>query len=145
MPNLPDLGSTPLGRSLDPVDAAGLTFLSLAFDSVLNNVLDDIVASRGLRIDRLDVFGLLEQAMADPSAFDLVDVTNPAFQRATGTVVDNPEGYLFWDDVHPTARAHALLGQAAITAVPEPTAAVLASLGLLMIGGAIRRSRRRFD
>ena len=41
---------------------------------------------------------------------------------AASDIVDNPEQYFFWDDIHPSAAAHQLIGDAAFAiVVPEPS------------------------
>jgi phospholipase/lecithinase/hemolysin len=57
-------------------------------------------------------------------------------------VCSRPQSYLFWDGIHPTSSAHALLGEAMLRAalVPEPATLALMVLGLCML--AWRTSRR---
>jgi phospholipase/lecithinase/hemolysin len=136
MPNMPDIGATPFG--LASGNSAGLTAFSRAFDFYLNKTIDDLILQlSGLGIIKFDTFALLGRVEADPGAFGLTDVTDPCFDGIT--VCANPDQYLFWDDVHPTARGHQILGAGFYTAVPEP-----GTLALLVIGIAgFAASRRR--
>jgi cholinesterase len=108
VPNLPDVGHTPALRAAGPAVAAGARRLSLAFDSALERALAEVESRRRIRILRLDLFALADRVMADPAAFGFRDTTHPC--AGTGSC----EGYLFWDQIHPTAFAHARLAAVAL-------------------------------
>jgi phospholipase/lecithinase/hemolysin len=147
VPNLPPLGDTPEGRSLPPAQRAGLNALSLAFDALLNPALDNLQASLGITILRPDVLGLVENIEANPGAFGLTNVTDQAKAGPVGfpgPVVPNPDQYLFWDPIHPTAAGHRLIAEEAafVFAAPEPSSLALLLVGTAFVVGARRRSRR---
>ena len=79
----------------------------------------------GVDFFRFDVEQLITAAVANPGAFGFVNVTEPAapgldFDSAfydTGLIVDDPDTYLFWDELHPTTAAHALLAELALDVV----------------------------
>jgi outer membrane lipase/esterase len=141
--NLPDLGQIPRYRgSSQQTQASQLT---ATFDTALANDLTALSpTTAGLKLSRLDLLTLFQQLMATPSAFGLTDVKDSAYTGDTndvgnGTAVADPSGYLFWDDVHPTAAGHQLIANAAYTlAVPEPT-----SVGLFVAVIALGTRRRR--
>ena len=67
-----------------------------------------------------DTFAFLNGIEADPAAYGITNLTTPCFNGTT--VCADPSQYLFWDDVHPTTSADALLAaqfDAAVT-TPEP-------------------------
>lgn len=140
--NLPDLGLVPRFRGSAQQSQA--TLLSDTFNATLAASLATIV-NPGVRIYALDLDALFDQAIANPAAFGLTNVTTPAYTNDTGflgfsgngTAVADPSGYLFWDDVHPTATGHALVANAAFALIPEP-----ASLALFA-GVALLIARRR--
>ncbi len=144
--NLPPLGKTPFfrgGPSEVPLDTAAATFNAL-LAAELAQLRADLP---GARIDEVDVFGLFGQAIAKPTAFGLSNVHDSAthFDPVTGLgtslAVANPNDYLFWDSVHPTATIHEVIGEAAFAVVvPEP-ASLLLTLGLA--GLALLRARSR--
>ena len=142
-PNLPDLGLTPRYRS----DPAAANALSVAFNDALDAALDDLELTRpDLELFRLDVFGLFNDLVANPSAAGLVNVSDPAapglFPGAesydTSLIAPDPNQYLFWDDFHPTAAGHARLADAALAVIPEP-----ASLASLVPAAGLLLRRRR--
>jgi phospholipase/lecithinase/hemolysin len=100
----------------------------------------------GVSITNLDIYGLYQTILADPAAFGYTNVTTPANLNPLA----NPDQYLFWDiPSHPTTTGHALIGQAAFSAlqasaVPESSTWALGGGSLLiMFGWRARRKRGR--
>ena len=57
---------------------------------------------------------------SNPAQYGLTNVNTPCFSGAIdrpGTVCANPDEYLFWDSVHPTAAAHQIFGDFALAAL----------------------------
>jgi phospholipase/lecithinase/hemolysin len=105
--NLPDVGHTPALRAAGPAVMAGARRLSLAFDEALERALAEVEVRRQVRIHRLDIFALADRVIADPAAFGFRDIARPCLGAGSC------EGFLFWDQIHPTGFAHARL--AAVT------------------------------
>jgi phospholipase/lecithinase/hemolysin len=136
MPDLPNMGATPFG--LGSGNPAGLTAFSAGFNSALALTADGLEgALPGLNLIEFSTFALLDRVIADPGAFGFANVEDPCFNGFS--VCANPDDYLFWDSVHPTARGHALLGASFAAAVPEPGSLQLIAGALLIIGGLRRR------
>ena len=137
IPNLPDLGLTPRANALGLGGFAQQ--LSLSFNQGLHNSLQSFNGS-GVSLVEFDVYGLFNQVVTNPATFGFTEVAAPCL--STAGVCANPGKTFFWDDLHPTAAAHRILGDqmtAAVQAVPEPEtwAMLLGGLGLLAF------SRRR--
>ena len=122
--NLPLLGLTP--RFNDSGQSASMSALTESFNSALFTALDTLEASTpGVDFFRLDVAQLINDAIANPGAFGFVNVTEPAAPGLDvdtsgydpNLIVDEPDTYLFWDELHPTTAAHALLAESALDAV----------------------------
>jgi phospholipase/lecithinase/hemolysin len=125
--NVPNLGTTPYeaARPASQADASGL---AQQYDSELGDSLHQIVASGAASIDLIDTYSLLGTAMANPTAYGLSNVTQPVW---TGNLTDShsgvlnatgaaQNGYLFFDDLHPTAAGHSLLAAAVTQTLTQP-------------------------
>ncbi|MEO0803343.1 MAG: SGNH/GDSL hydrolase family protein [Cyanobacteria bacterium J06642_2] len=138
---VPDLGTTPSGSVVPGL----LSGISQAHNAALQSSIDALSASLALDITLLDLDVPLGQAIADPAAFGLTNVTDACFNLATLTTCTNPDEYLFWDFTHPSAVSHQAIAAYALselhpTHVPEPAT----TIGLLALGAfGAKRWRRR--
>ncbi|MDC0936970.1 SGNH/GDSL hydrolase family protein [Pirellulales bacterium] len=119
VPNLPPLGQTPDHRGSS--NEATLDTLAASHNAKLADHLAALDDNPELAFYRLDVFGLFQDVLADPAAFEFVNTTG----RGIDTVRDdnpstNPDGYLFWDGLHPTGEGHALLAGRGLEGLLEP-------------------------
>ena len=123
--NLPWLGLTPRFNG-DPGQSAAMTAVTQNFNSTLAAALDNLETSTpSVDLMRMDVEQLINDAVANPGAFGFVNVTEPAAPGLNfnslaydpNLIVAQPETYLFWDELHPTTAAHALLADFAFDAV----------------------------
>lgn len=114
-----DLSKTPYEMARPASDATS-SALAQSFNADLGSALQAIVATGAASIDFIDTYGLLDTAVANPAAYNLSNVTQPVWNgnftdphsgtlAATGPAQN---GYLYFDDLHPTAAGHALLASA---------------------------------
>lgn len=132
VPNLPDLGTTP--RAVQSGKVAELHDASVAYKNAWTVALAG-AQSKGLNVVGVDLYDLYSTIIANPAAFGLTNVTDPA---QGNTFADD---HLFWDILHPTTTGHSLIAGAAYDAlnpVPEPMSVVLVGAG---IGWIIWRHR----
>ena len=143
--NLPDLGGAPEAVALG-LQAAS-TDATLRFDAFFPAVLAIGAQGLGLNMNFLDLAGLYQSILVDATTnggatYGITNVTDPCagFLGSAGNACATS---LFSDDLHPSARAHQLIGLAALQAVgaiPEPATVLLFAAGLF---GVIGWSRRR--
>ena len=115
---------------------------SFTFNATLSGGLASLGTSNpSLDIIEFDTLSVLLGATLNPAAFGLTNVLDPCFNEGAGTVCANPDEYLLWDTVHPTARGHEILSDAALAIIPEPGTALLLGLGLSVL--STRRTVRR--
>jgi len=111
--NLPPIGSVPVGvQSGYP---AALNSASAQFSSDLSAAIPQLETSYpGISITEVDAYSLLNQIIANPSAYGLTNVTGEALGASV-----NPDTYLFWDIEHPTTVGHGLIAQFIFNATPK--------------------------
>lgn len=115
--NAPDIGSAPAVTALGPQAAFLASQLSDAFNAALEGALSGLEIAFDISITRLDVSSIIRNIIADPAAYGLNNVTDACLTPETrkGAVCRKPDGYLFWDGIHPTRAAHALLAKEALS------------------------------
>ncbi len=141
VPNMPDLGVTPFG--LASIDPSGLTQLSLGFNQGLDQALAFLRSTfPAADIREFDTFDFMHQVINE-SAANGFNVTDPCFVLIEGVPSEcqDPSKYLFWDGVHPTTAADAILAAQFADTVPEPGTIALVGVGLL--GFALRRRKEK--
>lgn len=109
--NLPRLGLTP-DYNRNATSAANISNLTVALNDALATSFAALGAARpDMTIHSLDVEALFDNLVANPAQWGFTNVLDK------GQGVPDASGYVFWDGVHPTARGHTLLSEAALQAV----------------------------
>jgi phospholipase/lecithinase/hemolysin len=113
VPNVPDLGMVPAVSMLGlPAQIAG-TQLSVGYNVGLASALDSLEGLPGMNVQRVDIFMLLRDLVADPEAAGFENIADSCITPgvAVGAICENPQDYLFWDGAHPTRRGHRYLAE----------------------------------
>lgn len=137
----PNIGLTPSVGTLGDAGRLLGTQMSLAMNDALNQRL---AGEDGVSV--FSVFRLLNDVAGDPAAAGFTNVTDACAAVITNGGSCNPDQYLFWDGVHPTARGHELIASAMLQAtapVPEPSTWALMAFGVAALGVARRRRGRQ--
>jgi len=104
VPNLPDLGAVP--ESLGDTTKTAATML---FNQELEATLDPLDDDPNVTIDRLDIFTLFNEMRGNAGDYGFTNTTTRWDQNQG----DNPDGYVFYDNIHPTTRSHSMVAAAA--------------------------------
>ncbi|AFZ49482.1 phytase [Dactylococcopsis salina] len=117
--NIPPLGNAPLITS--PEDATAVNSAISEYNTLLDTELDTLEDSLDVEIYELDLDVSLQNIIDDPAAFEITNVTDQALNTETGEAVDNPNEFLFWDDIHPTEKVGEIIAQDALEVIPQGT------------------------
>lgn len=143
VPNMADLGLTPEALAAGPTAQYVLSSVSQEYNKGMAQMLallDAGLAPLGVELYSFDT----PKFFADAAA-SFTNITQSCFNPnasppdLTG-VLAGCAGYLYFDGVHPTTAAHALLADAFAAAVPEPETWALMLVGLACMTLARRRS-----
>lgn len=122
VPNLPPLGYKPNYRNTKYQDKAN-DFV-VAYNPVLQNRLMQLRQQlAGITIIPFDAYKVFLAVLMNPSQYGLKNVTDSAFTpnynptENYGSVVANPDQYLFWDETHPTRAGHKIIARSLVNAV----------------------------
>ena len=113
--NLPNLAASPL---VPPEYKDGVTAMTMQFNETLQGVLDAYFG--GLNMSTVDFFLFGTVAMETPEVYGFSNVTDTCltFGVTKNAFCKDRDGYFFWDPLHPTKKAHALLGEIALGQLP---------------------------
>ncbi|GAA0869494.1 autotransporter domain-containing protein [Brevundimonas basaltis] len=114
--NLPRLGITPQFSASNPLvgpsGSALADFSGTTFNSALSAGLFGVAAANpNSNIILFDIYKVSDALAGNPGLFGLTNARDACFNGVT--ICANPDGYLYWDSVHPTAAGHRLQAQLA--------------------------------
>lgn len=140
IPNQPDIGLTPESVAGDAPGgaAADITAASLLFNLQLEAELQSLEANLGVNIIKFDLSSIFDDVISNPADFGFSNVTDSCFNGLT--LCADPDSYLFFDGIHPTAAAHTIIGNFAVAAIMDamdvsaPATLAMFLLGLAVIG-----------
>jgi phospholipase/lecithinase/hemolysin len=116
--DLPDLGTIPR-NSGDANTAQVATALTQGFNAELADVVAEFRTTHpGVKVYEFSAFDLFADVIADPDDYDIGNTSAICPNFIVDDDFDNPDRYLFWDDLHPTTEAHAEIAKAAARVLP---------------------------
>ncbi len=139
VPNLADLSLTPFGQD----DAVQAHAFSLTFNSELATQLGNVQHEfPNTHIFSFDSYSLLNDVVQHADKYGFTNASDPCLTALFPC--GNPDHHVWWDDFHPTTRAHEIIGTAFATAVPEPEVVSMLIAGLVILG-FVNAKRRRVE
>jgi phospholipase/lecithinase/hemolysin len=144
--NVPNVGQIP-EFSGDPTEAEdGMTY-SQTYNTDLAEKLRalDPKLPSGTVLQEFNLYGLSTDILNNAASLGFTDTTDPCFTdtplspattSGCGPGGANIDSFIYWDDIHPTARVQALWAQGFLSAVPEPSTWAMLLLGFTGIGYA---------
>ncbi|KAJ3197149.1 hypothetical protein HK101_005666 [Irineochytrium annulatum] len=144
--NLPPIEASPLViQSIGPF-APIVAKLPVQYNQqVAAGVQAIAAANAGLKLQTFDFYALVKNLIADTALFPIVNRSC----LVNTTACSDPDSYLFWDHLHPTAKAHSLLANATYdflmtgveptvsSTVPATTAAVVVTAAVATTSKAV--------
>ncbi|WP_448188209.1 autotransporter domain-containing protein [Azospirillum sp. sgz301742] len=133
VPNVPNLGDTPEGREQDataPGTAARINAIIAGHNAALAQTVDRL-RRPGVRITLLDVNALFRDVLTAPGRYGFTNTTVPCLLGVAPDVgadsgaCSTPQGAattVFFDKLHPTTAAHAIVAQFADSTLRAPMA-----------------------
>ena len=146
VPNLPDLGITPIARFLEDNGQLGtmdlLTSLASAYNQGIVSLLAPLQSNPLFSVTTLDIFAFNHAVLATaPAGYNGITACT---SENSFTGCSNPQDFLYWDGVHPTTASHRAIASLALRAlqpVPLPASLPLAVGGFVMLLSIARRRR----
>ena len=136
LPNLPDLGLKP--EAINANRAAQATLASETFNTQLALAYSGLAAAwADEKFYFFDVMQAQRTLVGGAPGNGFTDVSHSCL----ATAGCNPATFVYWDNIHPTAITHQILGAQMLAAVPEPQTVLLMAAGVLVLLGAARRRR----
>jgi cholinesterase len=102
VPGMCDMGVVPEYVVQGPQVVQWVRTLSVYFNQKL-------LAGLPRNVMYYNTFAFYDRLTANPGGYGLTNAADPCYSN--GIVCARPDQYFFWDDVHPTAHVHSLLGQ----------------------------------
>ena len=150
--NVPNVGIIPEFAQDNPTLAPEATIFSQFYDQELAAGLAGLDLGAGSTLTDFDLYDFNANILANAAALGFTDTTDRCYTNTPGSAAtsaqcgpdaENIDSFLYWDDIHPTARVQALWAEGFEAAVPEPSTWAMLLVGFGGLGFAGYRTRAR--
>jgi phospholipase/lecithinase/hemolysin len=150
--NVPNVGIIPEFAHDNPTLAPEATIFSQLYDQELAAGLAGLDLGAGSTLTDFDLYDFNANILANAAALGFTDTTDRCYTNTPGSAAtsaqcgpdaENIDSFLYWDDIHPTARVQALWAEGFEAAVPEPSTWAMLLVGFGGLGFAGYRTRAR--
>jgi len=128
--NAPDVGRIPETQLIaaytsQPGLPAQTTALSIQFNNALKRQVQLLEDEANIDAERFDLFKLFNRILKKSDKLGFTNDTDPCFSSEQGMFTPgcnyglNFDQYIWFDEIHPTARVHAMIGEAMYRKVRE--------------------------
>lgn len=108
VPNLPNLGETPLLKQTVATAQVGELF-SLAFNNRLSKKLNSLERTLSIDIVPADILSLSQEIFENPDKFGFKNVSDPLIAQDPNGPLINPKEFFWYDYQHPTSQVQELI------------------------------------
>jgi outer membrane lipase/esterase len=150
--NVPNVGIIPEFAQDNPTLATEATTFSQLYDKELATGVTGLDLGTGSTLTDFDLYDFNANILADAAAHGFTNTTDRCYTNTPGSTAtsaacgpnaENINSFVYWDDIHPTARVHALWAAGFESAVPEPSTWAMLLIGFVGLGFAgYRRGAR---
>ncbi|MGK7958827.1 MAG: PEP-CTERM sorting domain-containing protein [Crocosphaera sp.] len=140
----------PVYNHLNAPDALSADDLTDLHNSKLKTLLTDFSAPQNVNAIYFDLDGFFSDALANAGSLGFTNTTEGCFNtdiadfNPFASLCSNPDEYIFFDRIHPTARSHELLAEGVAEAVPEPLT-ILGAGAAIGFGSLFKRKLAKAD
>jgi phospholipase/lecithinase/hemolysin len=116
--NAPPVGAAPGVPAPNKAAATGLSFM---YNLYVQDVLDVYSGEPfNMNITTVDIFAFFTEVLTNQETYGFANVAEPciAFGVRKNAFCKDRDGYLFWDLLHPTKKAYAMMGEFALEYLP---------------------------
>ncbi|KAJ3036824.1 hypothetical protein HDV00_002377 [Rhizophlyctis rosea] len=110
--NIPPASKSPrLIAMNNPTVSAIMDGLITQHNAALTPLVADLKTAGAKSVLVFDMFSLVKDMAENPTTYGFTNVQQPCVDLVAGTTCGTPDEYMFWDQLHPTAKTHGVIAE----------------------------------